>query len=696
MTSPKRESNPDNPTAEVRERTQELALMGTVLYGLLLAVVSIIWLILETRRDSISDDWLLVLFLVALRIGASQLDLSSQLIGDPGYFKGVPGRVITWSAVIVFGPIALWLDFLAAVTDFLFWLFGRKPWRISGNFRWNALRRVIVIPVRDTMPAIVALIIFSGAIDPVTHSLSDVANANEFIYATLAKTVISILVMIPLYIFDVGLINRPAGLFSGLVIAARSVRFLIGTVVLFGLPDMAGLAAAAFYSVLNPWPYIAITIGISLIAFLAHRINRIGLRNQKRAQVNEHLRDLSSSLLMVAPDDLDLPALLSEYCPLLFPASELEIRLFPDQVLYLQGADDPLFSDTTIERLENSTRAYIELSTNSPSSSGLAVPIIDHERRELIGGLALAPAEELSRIENHLPTLKALANLIAASVRQVEIYDAALAAQAEAFQAEVFARTYEAELNKAYEQVTQELSLAGQIQNSFLPDEVPDVSGWRLSVLLEPARETSGDYYDFIQLPDGLLGLLIADVTDKGMGSALYMALSRTIIRTFATEFYQEPARVLEAANRRILEDTNSDLFVTVFYAVLDPVSGTVVYCNAGHNPPFLCRSSNNDEIVSLTRTALPLGLFEASDWEQETVQIMPGDILTLYTDGITEAQDETDDLFGEERLTQVIQDNSDRTAQIIEDKLLRAIYDFTQDAPQYDDITLMILQRKL
>ncbi|HEX6384675.1 MAG TPA: PP2C family protein-serine/threonine phosphatase, partial [Anaerolineae bacterium] len=135
------------------------------------------------------------------------------------------------------------------------------------------------------------------------------------------------------------------------------------------------------------------------------------------------------------------------------------------------------------------------------------------------------------------------------------------------------------------------------------------------------------------------------------------------------------------------------DLFVTVFYAVLDPETGVLAYCNAGHNPPLLL-PANGDPMQKLPLTALPLGLLEDEAWEQETMQIRPGDVLILYTDGLTEAEDELEDYFGESRLATVAQANLDRPVEVIENKIITAVYDFMDEAAQRDDITLMVVVR--
>jgi sigma-B regulation protein RsbU (phosphoserine phosphatase) len=245
-----------------------------------------------------------------------------------------------------------------------------------------------------------------------------------------------------------------------------------------------------------------------------------------------------------------------------------------------------------------------------------------------------------------------------------------------------------------HQKVGQELALAGEIQASFLPDVVPDVPGWQLTATLEPARETAGDFYDFIPLPDGRLGILVADVADKGMGAALYMALSRTLIRTYAAEYDTRPDLVLGAVNDRILGDTRASLFVTVFYGILDPVSGTLTYCNAGHNPPYLLGAGDRDSVQELGRTGIPLGIFDDVSWQEAAVAVAPGDVLVLYTDGIPDAQDRQQRFFGSERLLEIARDSVDLSAQDIQDALITEVHGFVGDVPQFDDITLMVVVR--
>jgi sigma-B regulation protein RsbU (phosphoserine phosphatase) len=255
-------------------------------------------------------------------------------------------------------------------------------------------------------------------------------------------------------------------------------------------------------------------------------------------------------------------------------------------------------------------------------------------------------------------------------------------------------RRLQKQLQDANKKMARELTLAGEVQTSFLPRELPDIPGWQLSVTLRPARETSGDFYDVNLLPNGRLGILVADVVDKGVGAALFMALSWILIRTYAPEYPTQPELVLSAVNRRILKDTNANQFVAVFYGILDPATGTLAYCNAGHVPPYLLSTQSDDAIQTLRRTGPPLGILEDVTWEQGVVQLALGDILVLYTDGITDAEDEKGTFFGQERLLGSVQANLGRSAQEMQDALMAEVHEFVGDTPQFDDIALMVLVR--
>jgi sigma-B regulation protein RsbU (phosphoserine phosphatase) len=250
------------------------------------------------------------------------------------------------------------------------------------------------------------------------------------------------------------------------------------------------------------------------------------------------------------------------------------------------------------------------------------------------------------------------------------------------------------QLQAANIKMIQELALAGEIQASFLPQKLPTLPGWQLTASLIPARETSGDFYDFISLPEGRVGIVVADVCDKGAGAALYMALSWTLIRTYALEYPSQPERVLYDVNRRITEDTNANRFVTVFYGILTPESGMLAYSNAGHCPPLLIRNNDSSSIGKLSNTGIPLGIFGEVTWKQEISQINPGQVLALYSDGITEAENQEGVFLGEDRLVHSLKSNLGHTAQEIHDAVLSDTQKFVGEAAQSDDIALVVLIR--
>lgn len=240
----------------------------------------------------------------------------------------------------------------------------------------------------------------------------------------------------------------------------------------------------------------------------------------------------------------------------------------------------------------------------------------------------------------------------------------------------------------------QELTLAGRVQASLLPDRPPEIPGWQIAATWKPARETSGDFYDFVSLPNGRVGIVVADVVDKGMGAALLMALSRTLIRTYATEFPNHPEHLLQVTNQRILTDIDAGLFVTLFYGVLDPSTGNLTYGNAGHPHPYLITPGETPSITALSGSGMPLGVSEEAEWQPGSVNISPGAMLLMYTDGVLEAQNQRGEFLGEEGIKGIIQSQMGQSAQAVQDALLSGVKAFTGPEPQVDDITLMVLIR--
>lgn len=239
------------------------------------------------------------------------------------------------------------------------------------------------------------------------------------------------------------------------------------------------------------------------------------------------------------------------------------------------------------------------------------------------------------------------------------------------------------------QQALQEMAVAGRVQERFLPKNPPQLTGWQIAAMLKPARQTSGDFYDFLELPSGI-AVMIADVADKGAGAALFMSLARALLRTFAPQYPDQPAKVLSEVNRRILTDTSQALFVTGVYALLDPETGNLTYCNAGHNPPYLLRSTG--EILTLPRTGMPLGVEEGTEWQVASTTIEPGDRIVFFTDGFTEAQNSDGRFYGEACLLESLLNLRNLDAQEFVQGVQDDLNSFVGIAPQGDDITMVVL----
>lgn len=245
------------------------------------------------------------------------------------------------------------------------------------------------------------------------------------------------------------------------------------------------------------------------------------------------------------------------------------------------------------------------------------------------------------------------------------------------------------------DRTTQELEIAGRIQSKILPEKPPSLQGWDISASLESAYETSGDFYDFIPLAYGKWGIVLGDVASKGLGAAIFMAFANSLIRTYATHYPIMPAMMMHAVNERLHADTRSGMFVTTFFGVLDPQNGRLIYVNAGHNPPILVSSNKGKPVDQLAPTGAALGIFKESTWQQKMIKFSPGDVLLMYTDGITEAQNARGDFFDDGRLLDVLRANRERPAKEIQRAVLNAVKRFTGSSAHADDIALIVVSRK-
>ncbi len=240
------------------------------------------------------------------------------------------------------------------------------------------------------------------------------------------------------------------------------------------------------------------------------------------------------------------------------------------------------------------------------------------------------------------------------------------------------------------ERIEQELRVARLIQQTLLPKEVPELPGWQISSYYQPAREVGGDFYDFLYFEDGRMGIVIGDVTDKGVPAALVMATTRSILRSIAHASIS-PGKVLEQANDLLHPDIPPKMFVTCLYAILDPVSGHLEYANAGHDLPHW---RHNGKVTELRATGMPLGLMPEMFYEEKEVTLGAGDSVLFYSDGLVEAHNPQREMFGFPRLARLLEEKGHGTPAI--DYLLAELSVFTgKDWEQEDDVTLVTLRRE-
>lgn len=249
--------------------------------------------------------------------------------------------------------------------------------------------------------------------------------------------------------------------------------------------------------------------------------------------------------------------------------------------------------------------------------------------------------------------------------------------------------SYQLELQKKQA----ELMIAADIQKSFLPERIPYLKGFDIAATTIPAKEVGGDFYDFI-IQDENLQFVIADVSGKGVPAALFMALTRTIVRACATP-HERAAERLSCANNIVVFDSRSvtsGMFVTLFFASLNQKDRSLVYANAGHNPPLLFRAAARC-IEAMEVTGVALGMRADMEYEQRQLTLESGDILLLYTDGIVEAMNDKEELFGQNRLRSSLATATELSAQGILDSILHDLRQFTEGAEQSDDITAILIK---
>lgn len=299
----------------------------------------------------------------------------------------------------------------------------------------------------------------------------------------------------------------------------------------------------------------------------------------------------------------------------------------------------------------------------------LVVPLTT--RGEVVGAMLVDQGSRPSRFTAHeIDVVMAIANQAA-----VAIEGARLSRQAE-----------------DKRRIEYELGLARQIQKSFLPEACPTIPGYDLCSMWQTAREVSGDFYDFVELNGGRTAITIADVSDKGIAAAMFMALSRTILRTM-TIGKPTPRETVERANDVILADARSEMFVTVFHGVLDPRTHRFTYVNAGHNPPLFYRAAQR-ELITLKGHGIALGVIPNIALEEYSIEFAPGDLMLMYTDGVTDAINAAEEEFGAERLADLVAAHAHLSPDALIAEIARAVSDYAGEGVHFDDLTMVALKR--
>lgn len=678
---------PEAEQLPVEQRAGVFGNLLTVVYLLPLSIFGLIWQTATTDWSIIRLNWLPLLLFGILLILFNRLRFFTIVEIKDGRLANSDeslDQIVQWSAIFLFGATAVWLSALWQTALFAY------EWRRSRGsaLRWFRLRQYLTALTAVTLNKLLALQVYTAFGGTLPFDGFTLQNTLAALLAIFADAVLAILLLSGYLMYVISrqrLLTQPS--------SARSTwRFLW---LALGLPNLAtpfAVLGAGLYAEHGLWLYLFFSGGLVLVALLARQLSRAAEGNRQRARQLDKLEQLGEAIIKAPLDASTLPQILQENVPPMFPSAKVLIWVLPQQVLLRAPADFNLSPADLWAwvREQRSITAFAEkdplpwLPTAQPHMPLVIAPILDVEGRQVVGGIYVELQNIVRLWDKHtlrdlFPVVNALASQIASTLRQAEVYLKTL------------------ELQK----VSQELTLAGRIQASFLPNKMPNLPGWQLAVTLLPARATSGDFFDFIPLPDGRLGILIADVADKGIGPALFMALSRTLLRTYASEYPWQPEVVLHATNRRVLNDTRASLFVTVFYGVLDPKAGILIYSNAGHTPPYLLRAQNGStpdetdiEILPLSKTGIPVGIDEDTHWEQRVIHIEPGDVLILYTDGITEAQDPFGNFFDDDLLVEAAESRMGQPAFEIQSAILDAVQMFVGEHPQSDDITLMVLAR--
>ena len=335
-------------------------------------------------------------------------------------------------------------------------------------------------------------------------------------------------------------------------------------------------------------------------------------------------------------------------------------------------------SDPLIDYLEKNVSGVVDIERLSFDSEGvralrkagvrLALPLVS--QGELVGLINLG--ERRSEQDYSSDDRRLLGNLATQAAPAVRVAQLVRQQQLEALERQ---------------RIEQELRVARLIQQTLLPKDVPHVAGWVVDAYYQPARAVGGDFYDFIPYPDGRLGFVIGDVTDKGVPAALVMATTRSLLRS-AAERFDSPSGILERTNEALVHDIPPKMFVTCLFALLNPSTGHLIYANAGHDVPYM---RTDDGVMELRARGMPLGLLSGMKYEEKEVFLRPGECLLLYSDGLVEAHNPAREMLGFPRLQTLMAERKEANLIAF---MLDQLREFTgPDWEQEDDVTMVLLR---
>ena len=403
-------------------------------------------------------------------------------------------------------------------------------------------------------------------------------------------------------------------------------------------------------------------------------ISKVGVTLLASATLDETLRQVAALVFDAVPADRCLIMLRDE--------KEAELKVRVAQLRYGKGEIGEIrVSRNIIEEVVGQGRSVLtsdaqhdprfasSTTTIQGIRSVLAVPLGVGER---IFGLIYAdsPLVEAKFSEDHLKVLTTLGSVAAIRVENTRL----------------------AEEQLERERMERELQLAREIQQRFQPTAPPSAPGYELQGISFPSYEIGGDYYDFIERPDGRLVIALGDVSGKGTAAALLMSSLHAAVHAQVAS-HHSLTETIEAVNRYLADNIPPNRFVTLFYAELDPPTGSLTFINAGHNPPIIAHATGTVE--HLAAGGIPLGIAPNASYREGRTQLQPGDVMVIYSDGVTETQNPQGEEFGPVRLYEVVARNMDASAAGIRDRIESALTKFAQGTPAVDDITLVIVKRQ-